>query len=664
MIRLLVLLAFVAIPCSAQLSHWQFGIFGAGALNMHHGSITTTDGLVECGTFQDANSLGWMAGNVVQANISGPWGASARLFYHKADGTFTAPNDVQPYTAMSDGSLVKMTTEYELKTQLDYIDLDLLATYAISPVFFVGLGPQVGFNTRAGFEQSETILSPASLEFRTGGTTRVIQSSSFANATAFRFAATAVLGATIALSKRLTLQPEVGYTHAFTTVIADNSWRVDVVRIGASVLYSFDGPDPSPAPAAEPSTTLAPSPVLLAEPTMMVDLESVSNDGTIKPYGEVIVQEVRSLDIVPLLPYVFFETNSDQIPDRYRAARSTNPSLYTDDVDGDSTIGIYHDLLNIVGARMVVHPDARITLTGCREPNDKETDTTLSERRALAVKNYLTQKWNVATDRVAIATRVLPSVASNVNVADGRAENKRVEIATTNELILAPVQQRSVQREMEPAAVRLKPTVGHPERVASWSAQVREGSGAQLFASNGIGAPTTDIAWTPSMTDIVRTLGPAHDASLRFEILASTPEGTQVRGGGTVPVHRYTRSTRYNGEMVKDSVIERFGLIFFDFDAPTVNDRQRSMLELVRSRIRTNSSIRVTGLTDRIGSVAYNTSLSQRRAESVLEAIRERIVPERAGAVGAGPTLIHDNDLPEGRCYNRTVLLEVVTPVE
>ncbi|CAN5389122.1 hypothetical protein BH10BAC6_BH10BAC6_03600 [soil metagenome] len=664
MTRLFLLCLLVAVPCTAQLSHWQFGIFGAGALNMHQGTITTTDGLVECGTFQDANSLGWMAGNVVQANISGAWGASARLFYHKADGTFKAPNDVQPFTAMSDGSLVKMTTEYELQTQLDYIDVDLLATYAITPVFFVGLGPQVGLNTRAGYEQTETIISPASLEFRTGGTTRVIQSSTFTNANAFRFAVTAVIGAVIPVSSRLTFQPEIGYTRAFTTVIAANAWRVHDVRVGASLLYSFDTPESTPMPVAEPSNTVVPTSAPLAEPSMAVDLESVSRDGTIKPYGEVIVQEIRSLDIVPLLPYVFFELNSDVIPSRYRTARAADANLYADDVDGDSTIGIYHDLLNIVGARMTRNIAAKLTLTGCREPNDKETDTTLSERRARAVKNYLSSIWSIAPDRITIATRVLPAVASNVNVADGRAENKRVEIVATHEDILAPVRQRAVQREIDPAIVNLKPTIAHPERIAAWSTNVRDNAGSSLYASNGTGVPSSSIAWSPTVSDIVRTLGAANDASLRFELTASTPEGNQVRGGGTVPVHRFVRSTRFNGEVVRDSVIERFGLIFFDFDSPQINERQNSILELVRSRIRTNSSLRVTGLTDRIGSVSYNTSLSQRRAESVLESIRERIVPDHVSAVGAGPMLIHDNDLPEGRCYNRTVLVEVATPVE
>jgi outer membrane protein OmpA-like peptidoglycan-associated protein len=116
--------------------------------------------------------------------------------------------------------------------------------------------------------------------------------------------------------------------------------------------------------------------------------------------------------------------------------------------------------------------------------------------------------------------------------------------------------------------------------------------------------------------------------------------------------------------VVNDSIIERFRLIFFDFDAPTVSAFNSSMVDLVRSRIRTTSSVRITGLTDRLGPVERNQGLSLARAQSIDASIKQRIVPERVSVKGAGPELIYNNDLPEGRLYNRTVLIEVATPVD
>nr|MCU0331390.1 OmpA family protein [Candidatus Kapabacteria bacterium] len=112
------------------------------------------------------------------------------------------------------------------------------------------------------------------------------------------------------------------------------------------------------------------------------------------------------------------------------------------------------------------------------------------------------------------------------------------------------------------------------------------------------------------------------------------------------------------------SIIERYRLVFFEFDAATISVLDAPTIDLIRKRMRTSSRVTITGLTDRIGDAKYNTGLSQRRADAVRSAIVERIVPEAMVASGAGPKAIHDNDLPEGRMYNRTVVLEVATPVE
>jgi outer membrane protein OmpA-like peptidoglycan-associated protein len=115
---------------------------------------------------------------------------------------------------------------------------------------------------------------------------------------------------------------------------------------------------------------------------------------------------------------------------------------------------------------------------------------------------------------------------------------------------------------------------------------------------------------------------------------------------------------------VRDSLLERYGLMFFDFDTPNVSDFNRQVVDLIQSRMRTNSAIRITGLTDRIGDEAYNLTLSTKRAEATAKRIQTRIVPNAVATKGAGETLIYNNDLPEGRFYNRTVVIEIATPIE
>ena len=80
--------------------------------------------------------------------------------------------------------------------------------------------------------------------------------------------------------------------------------------------------------------------------------------------------------------------------------------------------------------------------------------------------------------------------------------------------------------------------------------------------------------------------------------------------------------------------------------------------------MRTSSAVTITGLTDRIGEESYNRTLSEKRATTTSRRIQSRIIPEVLHTEGTGETFIYNNDLPEGRMYNRTVIVEIATPVE
>ncbi len=74
------------------------------------------------------------------------------------------------------------------------------------------------------------------------------------------------------------------------------------------------------------------------------------------------------------------------------------------------------------------------------------------------------------------------------------------------------------------------------------------------------------------------------------------------------------------------------------------------------------TTLRVEGHTDSVGSEAANLALSERRAESVAEAIRDRfgIAADRISAQGFGETRpVADNDTDSGRAANRRVVVVV-----
>jgi outer membrane protein OmpA-like peptidoglycan-associated protein len=99
--------------------------------------------------------------------------------------------------------------------------------------------------------------------------------------------------------------------------------------------------------------------------------------------------------------------------------------------------------------------------------------------------------------------------------------------------------------------------------------------------------------------------------------------------------------------------------LLFDTSSAAVRPDLRSDLQAVAASLLKypNSRIEVIGHTDSTGSAAYNQDLSQRRAASVANVLRDSGVPgARLAAFGRGEDQpIATNLTPEGRAQNRRV---------
>ena len=638
------------------------GLGAWGTMNLHRGDFTSYDGVLECGTFDEATTIGWSVGYLFDFPLSSALSISPRFHYWKADGDFTTPNGVPTRIAVDDETVVPLETEHTLETALDYISLDLLVKLKVAGPLYLAAGPSIGYAARASYEQEERIVAPQGVTFLNGSDARNIIAGNFDEqgtlntSRNLRLAAVGALGADIDLSDRLILSPEAGINWGLTDVLSSFPWKVHGLRAGALLSYRLGGTPPSDTVRIPPPDVATPEPVLA--------LEAFNRSGGVQlNYAEIAIAEERGSDLIPLLPYIFFEPNSAAIPTRYDLSGDRN--LTEADLAG-TTLEVYHRLLDIVGSRMMRFPDATLTITGCREPLDDTGSTdALSRARADALREYLTGRWGIAPGRITTTIRALPTEPSNRTVDDGRQENRRAEITAGDPRILAPVNRSIGGVTLRPEQVVIAPTTQFLDDIASWNVVVRDGDGAELFRTDGNGAVPSEIAWRidPDGADRMAGRG-ADEGSVSIELVAVRADGETIRRTRDVPVRRTFTSRRLSGEIVRDSLVERTSLIFFDFDSPKVSDFNRPVLDVVRARMRTSSAVEITGLTDRIGEEAHNEQLSRRRAEETARQIRTRIVPEVINARGAGEEEIYDNDLPEGRMYNRTVIVETATPIE
>ncbi len=129
-------------------------------------------------------------------------------------------------------------------------------------------------------------------------------------------------------------------------------------------------------------------------------------------------------------------------------------------------------------------------------------------------------------------------------------------------------------------------------------------------------------------------------------------------GGDALP-REVARETLRTNPFIQGKII-----LFFPHNSNELRKEVLDGLEEIAKYLKAekNLKVRITGYTDNVGSLTYNLSVSQFRANSVRSFLAGKgIEPERLIAVGLGPKdPIASNDTPEGRERNRRVEIEPI----
>lgn len=388
----------------------------------------------------------------------------------------------------------------------------------------------------------------------------------------------------------------------------------------------------------------------------------VDNDGNETANPQFIVEEFISNRLDPLLNYIFFDDNSFQIPDRYKKLNQTNyKGFEIDSLYKETTLDIYYNLLNIIGKRMNDYPESKISLVGSNSDiNLEKGNLTLSEKRAFAVKEYLTSTWNIAADRIKIEKRNLPAKPSIPKEdLDKMQENRRVEIVSDNYKILEPVFIQKVDRIANPPIVRFKIDVQSELPIKKWeliSYQEKDKENTfRVFADSKL---KNQIDWElssnqkiiPKFEDLLKSKLKIEDEKSNIKEIFATDTKIEIKS-----------ISEKRKEIQSDYEIEKFSLILFDFDKSSIEGANRKIIDFISKRIKADSKVEIIGYTDNIGDDEYNKKLSEKRAEETKKALSLK----SASTKGVGEEImLFSNDLPEGRFYNRTINIIVKTLIK
>jgi outer membrane protein OmpA-like peptidoglycan-associated protein len=377
---------------------------------------------------------------------------------------------------------------------------------------------------------------------------------------------------------------------------------------------------------------------------------------------KIIPNERRVQETFPLRNYIFFDAGSAVIPERYIRLKQEQADQFKEeqllqpepkDLTGRSRrqLTVYHNILNILGDRLRKYPETKITLIG-----SSEQGIAGAEELAYSVRRYLVQVFSIDENRIAVKGSTKPNTPSVLPGATRELslvvpEDRRVEITSSSSELLEPVQIISLQEEPLDSDV-LFSVSNAEDYFASWSVVLTD----ENNKITRFGPFTSHQERVPGNVII----GSKTRGQYKVTLEGQTSDGQVVRKEETMKLLRSDEPEEAPGF--------RFSILFEFDQSKTVATYERFLTQQVIPLIPDGSSVIIHGHTDIIGEESHNLRLSQNRAQETMNIIGQGLAKVRKSKVkfdtyGFGEDVRRapfNNDYPEERFYNRTVIIDIV----
>lgn len=625
----------------------RYGAFGSVNFNHHVANFQTLPGIPNCcSRFSDGSGTGGSVGALIEIPVAEKMVLSFRGGYTSNIARLQSDEHTVVFV---DTAAVPALFTHTIDASPGILGLTPSIGYRVAGSLWLHGGTEFGYMIKKHYAQEERLIEPSVGQFSDGKRTRNVFSGDIPKANPLQ--SSLVLGTSyeFPLNRRETVlaAPEFYYSVGLTNLVEGLSWKANSARLGMAVKYS---------PRPEGQEPPQPIPGVLAAGVTAV---SVQADGREIPMSTMYIEETVTTNMRPLLNYVFFNEGSASIPSRYHRLSSTDADkFHNEDLFNAQTMPTYYQMLNVIGRRLRENPAASISIVGCNANSGPEQgNRELSMQRADAVRSYFRDVWHIADNRMSIDARNLPEKPSSPNDPDGAAENRRVEILASDARIVEPIFTADTVRRAQLPTIRFQPTVRSETGVAEWSlAAVQNGKTLRTFRGSGDVPAVLD--WDVEAEQIsAPRAGSQVDYQLEVVDLAGQVTTTPV---GSIPVE-LTPAQKRIPNTISYKEVDRYSLILFDFNRAELNGVNSRIIDRLRNRISPSATVTVTGYTDRIGEADYNKKLSEERARMVASMLN---APSTiVSGVGESAPL-YNNDLPEGRYYNRTVDVLVETPIK
>jgi outer membrane protein OmpA-like peptidoglycan-associated protein len=645
-------------------------VFGASlypALTSHAVSFTVRSGGPDCGAYDGASNF-TLAPDLF-ALWRTPWNRSlwltGRLGYRSLGIELLSDPTRRPF----DNAVSSETDTAVMITRFDVgrsgMTLALGAAYEPIAGLLVGIAPTLTVASADSASHTDSIVAPREARFAENDHwTRPFREGTVIGFNRVVLGIALEASASVPMGERLALYPGVRAEVSLTSHSPSVSWRTWSIAAGLGI--GFDVSRHRVDTVAPIAVQQPPPPSRRPFLRATIDAKGIDENGREYDNPVIEIEETPWIEVVPLLPYIFFDSASAEIAGRYvrLAGRDQARRFSIDSLLDVDPIDMHWQSLNVIGSRLEANPTLEATLIGTGSGDEERFGPELRRLRAMAVRDYLVGTWGIDPQRLHVVTSAAPTMPSGEETPEGRAENRRVEISVSEPSLLDHVTVRRTASIASPPAVKFYPRIIADSAIAEWKISVVQGE-KELLRFAGTGDEESlkqNKLWSLADLRVNRDL-----SEIRYRLDVRDVTGQTTAADGRFRVIERTHRSPGGSTAGAPTIVEHF-LVGFNYNTATLLPQHRQRIGEIVQAITPDDELLLVGYTDRIGAQERNKQLSLERARVVYEALhderfRKRLPDDAAITVrGYGPQEeLFDNALPEGRMFSRMVRVVITS---
>jgi outer membrane protein OmpA-like peptidoglycan-associated protein len=633
---------------SDSLTGFRIGIFGGGNYVTNSSEIPVLPNNFNCGIYENGESQAYHGGLNISYELYKSYVLLDGRFIYDGRPAYLSvqTSDFEVYESQSD-SYKPLVLDNKFDATLDYLIFDI--GFKLKPFSKLPIYSRIAFDAgnpvfKNEFVNYQEIREPQNVLYPDETKIKIIENGAMGDA-GTALGLSGGIGAEFRLRGGMLVSPELSYRYGLNSPVGDYEWQQNIFRFSLAVQWEIPKFKSKPPKRKDTVET----PVIIKEPepeTLIVKTPEIKQ----LDISKINVKETVVTQTYPLLPYIFFDENSDEL----RSVYKSNDAFPDESVLEKNSIDIYYRTLDIVAVRMQNYPEIILTVTGYTDGKEKGNYTErleLAEKRAEKVVRYITSKYSISQDRFIIKTGAVPLLPSNTEYAQGYEENRRVELSSAGDLLKPVIHSKFIEFKISDNFIKVLLDYENPNEIDMIDLSLHDDK---------------SIYFRKNYIEPVKSLDISLNNKIEKLLTLAQPQATLIIYSKGKIADKITIDLRVDSKIEKFE-LGRLNLIVFDYNKSEITETNRNMLsDFINSNIQENSEIKITGSTDKLGEANYNLQLSQDRANT----IENYILQYKPGAnitevKGIGESnLLFDNNLPEGRFYCRTVLIEVKTPLK